>query len=72
MILGWRHKVLKNYRGGSETNTAQVMTVHASQGRTLEAPVLHIVDFRRANVRLLYTALTRIRSLDQLRLYTDA
>jgi hypothetical protein len=61
LVLGWRHRYV-DPRGGA--------TVHSAQGRTLEdGKTLHIVDWRDAGPRLLYTALTRARSIENIRLY---
>ena len=72
VVLGFRHKRLAPYRDGEKKNTPEAMTVHASQGKTIEDGHIHVVDWEHHNARLVYTALTRTRSLAGVTIYTDA
>lgn len=54
-VLGWRHKYTDEF-GGS--------TVHSAQGSTIEGRIL-VTDFR-CDPRLLYTAISRAKSLDDV------
>jgi hypothetical protein len=62
-VLGWRRKFV-DPAGGT--------TIQSAQGKTLpENTKLHVIDWIYTNPRLVYTAITRSRRIDDVILYAD-